>query len=66
MARNRCVLIWRYARHEPRWIARLALAMVKCLILIVLYEPQKTRKLCAYATGVLHAISGRRGPWPGA
>jgi len=64
MTRNRLLLYWRYGRHFPAWAANDCLCMMKELVGIVLFEEQKMAKLAMMLLGLVHCLTGRRGPLP--
>jgi rhamnosyltransferase len=61
MTRNRLVLYRMYARKEPRWVRNSLSAALKEIVLIILFECQKIKKIIAMLLGIFHALSGRMG-----
>ncbi len=62
MTRNRLRLVWTYRREERRWARRELKAMAVSILLLVLYERPKIRKLRAVLAGAMDALRGRSGP----
>lgn len=62
MTRNRLLLYWRYGRYFPIWAVNDCFCMLKELVGIVLFEEQKSAKLAMMLLGLVHCLTGRRGP----
>jgi len=59
--RNLTWLVCRYVFHEPRWVGQTIAAMVKKIMLVLLYERQRPAKAGAIFRGVFDGILNRLG-----
>ena len=68
IARNSVMTIRIYFRQEPLWSMFQILRLIGDIGSILLYEPEKSKKLRAFARGVRHGVRGKMGPievaWP--
>lgn len=62
--RNHAVLLREHLLREPRWAARTLSSRLKSLLLMLLFEDDRGRKLREMARGLVHAAAGRLGPHP--
>jgi rhamnosyltransferase len=60
-ARNRLILIARYATFDPSWIFRDAFGYTCDTVKMLLFCRERPRKIRAMLRGVAHAFTGRRG-----
>jgi rhamnosyltransferase len=61
MARNGVYVYKKFAFSYPLWVANDAYRFLAGLIMLVLFEADKRRKLAAIIKGVMHGLSGRVG-----
>ncbi len=54
--RNHIYLLRRYLRQEPRWLGRTINDLLRGWIKLVLFEPQRLRKVAAVLRGVAHGL----------
>lgn len=68
ISRNTVFTAIRYFSNEPAWSIRQGWRMLSDLASIILLENDKSRKIKAFLTGVLHGFRGKMGPieeaWP--
>lgn len=60
--RNRLILFRTYMFREPRWTLIEIARVYKEIVLIILFEEAKLRKLTAIVLGIWHFLKGRTGP----
>lgn len=68
ISRNTVFTAIQYFSREPAWSIRQGWRMLSDLASIILLENDKSRKLSAFLTGMVHGIKGKTGPieetWP--
>jgi rhamnosyltransferase len=59
--RNVSWILWHYAGFDCKWALKTIVGLGKKLVLILLFERQRIKKICAIATGLFHGALGRLG-----
>jgi rhamnosyltransferase len=62
LARNTILTIKQYGTAYPFWATRQIFRLLGEGLAIVLIEPEKTSKICAFTRGLWHGLIGRSGP----
>lgn len=62
LTRNRLTVMREWYARRPAWVWGECKAFFVALLMLLLYEEQKFKKLCAVALGIWHALRGRLGP----